>query len=195
MSVYPESDLLFHFPDDWVVRKYDGTVAYQSLSGHGLKGVDFIALTPAGELWFIEVKNYRPRFSNEQEFRANRPSPDRLADQVARKFTDSRRLLRIVDTALRRRWWPRLQLRWMEWRGRPRPNSNYWFWTEARRRLEHTNKLVCLLWMETPETGEDYDDSVARLLTERLPPGDRLIVAERERDRNLPIKVAYAPRN
>ena len=50
-----ESDLLFEFPDDWVVRKYDDTAAYQSLSGHGLKGVDFIALVPDGTLWLIEV--------------------------------------------------------------------------------------------------------------------------------------------
>ena len=189
-----ESDLLFEFPDDWVVRKYDDTAAYQSLSGHGLKGVDFIALVPDGTLWLIEVKNYRPRSRADREYRARRPDPQRLAEKVLGKFRDTDRLLRIVDTALRRRWWTRLRLRWQAWHGRPRPASNYWFWTEARRRLDDPARLVWVLWMETPETAGHYDERLHALMRPEVAAATKLLVAERDRHRNLPFKVYHGLR-
>ncbi|MEM9928948.1 MAG: hypothetical protein AAF840_03940 [Bacteroidota bacterium] len=191
---FPESDLLFYFPDDWVVRKYDDTAAYQSLSGHGLKGVDFIALAPDGKLWLVEVKNYRPRIStrNGKEYRANRPRPEELAEHVAVKFLDSQRLIRIVDSYLRKYWWRRLQLWWIGWRGKARTSSNYWFWSEAKRRCAQPAKVVFVLWMETPERKTSYDDVLEQLLLERMPAGDRVLVVEADRNQGLGFGVVPA---
>ena len=173
-----------------MVRKYDDTVAYQSVSGHGLKGVDFIALSPDGGLWLIEVKNFRPRISprNGREYRAQRPLPDRLARAVAAKFEDSRRLIAIVDAWTRRRWWRRLQ-RWWLWR-RPDPDSSYWFWGEAKRRLDGKALLNVVLWMETPERKTGYDEAVEQRLRELIPGGSQLTVVEQDRGGELPFGIA-----
>jgi hypothetical protein len=156
-----------------------------------LKGVDFIALSPDGKLWLIEVKNYRPRISdrNGQEYRANRKSPSLLAYDIAAKFKDSKRLIRIVDTYLRRHWWRRFQLWWYAWLRKPDVNSNYWFWSEARRRCKDENKAVFVLWMEIPERKTDYDDEVEALLLERMPAGEQVIVTEGNRDNGLPFGI------
>ena len=189
MSRLTESELIFTFPDAWTVRKYDDTVAYQSLSGHGLKGVDFIALDARGGLWLIEVKNYRPRISprNGREYRAERKPPAELAEQIAGKFTDSRRLIRIVCAYLRRSWWRRLVV-WYRQR-RPATESNYWFWSEAERRLRTDAQVRFVLWMETPERKTGYDETVARLLRERLPDLN-ITVAESSRANALPFAAA-----
>ncbi|MTB52164.1 hypothetical protein [Lewinella sp. W8] len=194
MSTYEESDLLFDFPDDWIVRKYDDTVAYQSLSGHGLKGVDFLALTPDGKLWLMEVKNYRPRISTRtgKEHFAKRRSPRELANHVARKFDDTCRLIRIVDASLRRRWWSRIRLWYLEKRAKDRPESNYWFWSEAHRRVDDPQKIVLVLWMETPEIRADYDEAVRRAIEEQLAPTTELMVLEKDRAGEVPFRVRDA---
>lgn len=188
MQSFSESDLVFYFPDDWVVRKFDDTRAYQSLSGHGLKGVDFIALSPDGKLWLMEVKNYRPRFKDEKEYRAKRRPPAALAEQVATKFTDTHRLLRIVNRSLTRQWWFEI---WRRWRRLiPDAKSNYWFWTEADKRAASPGNTVCVLWMETPEVNDDYDQEVKRRLTALLPIGADVFVVETEREHGLLISTS-----
>ena len=173
------------------MRKYDDTTAYQSLSGHGLKGVDFIALSPDGKLWLIEVKNYRPRVSPKdgREYRAERKSPEVLVEKIAGKFRDSLRLIRIVDTFLRRHWWTRLQLWFLDRRRRPNTDSNYWFWAEARRRCALPERRAFVLWMETPERKTGYDEEVERLLKLAMPEGEQVIVAESSRPHPLPFGV------
>ncbi|SBT04364.1 conserved hypothetical protein [Candidatus Accumulibacter aalborgensis] len=52
----------FTFADGWRVLKYDDSRfhrnQFQSFAG-GSKAVDAVALSPAGECWLIEVKDYR----------------------------------------------------------------------------------------------------------------------------------------
>ena len=148
-------------------------------------------MSPDGKLWLIEVKNYRPRISDRdgREYRAQRKTPALLAEDIATKFQDSQRLIRIVDAYLRRRWWRRLQLWWYVFRGKPNVNSNYWFWSEARRRCEEKSGVVFVLWMETPERKTGYDDEVAALLLELMPAGDRVVVAERDRENELAFGI------
>ena len=187
MPTFQESDLNFTFPDDWAVRQFDQTPAYQSLSGHGLKGVDFIAISPDGRLWLIEVKNYRPRFKAEREYRATRRSPADLADHVARKFSDSFRLIRIVGAHLMRSWFRRLSV-WYRLRVRPNPASNYWFWSRANTFVPEA--VVYVLWMETPERKQDYDRQTASELAKRLPVGAVVIVTESTNPPGLPFEVS-----
>lgn len=185
MPSFTESDLLFRFPDDWVVRKFDQTAAYQSLSGRGLKGVDFIALSPDGRLWLMEVKNYRPRTTNDREYRAKRRPPADLGHHVWSKFKDSHRLLKIVDASLRRKWWFRL---WDSYRSVfPAAHSNYWFWIEAQRRVDREAVVVYLLWMETPEKNPDYNAAVAASLREALPSDATVLVVESPGNTAVPV--------
>lgn len=188
LNTFSESDLIFTFPGDWVVRKFDDTRAYQSLSGHGLKGVDFVALSPDGKLWLMEVKNYRPRYTEEKEYRATRPAPEVLAEHIATKFTDTHRLLRIVNKSLTNHWWFGL---WQRFRRLvPNKESNYWFWTEADRRAQGKGCLEYVLWMETPEQNDDYDSAVKRGLEHLLPSGASVWVVEAERTSGIPISIS-----
>lgn len=186
MNTFEESDLRLSFPESWIVRKFDETPAYHSVSGHGLKGVDFLCLAPEGRLWLVEVKNYRRR---KQEHRTLRRSPEALAEHVGRKIADSKRLIRIVNRAFQRSWWIRLRLAWYALRPGPRPDSHYWFWAEAERRLAWPRRLTCLLWLETPEPGVHYEEAVAESLDEWLEPGNELLLAEMDRPGNVPLTV------
>ncbi|NJC24839.1 hypothetical protein [Neolewinella antarctica] len=194
MATFEESDLLFTFPDDWTVRSFDGTRAYQSLSGHGLKGVDFIAISPDERLWLIEVKNYRPRRKGSKEYRANRKPPEVLAQQIAKKFTDSVRLIKIVNTYLRRSWHKRLLI-WYRTRVSANPESNYWFWSVAHqlctpdRNRDRAQKVEYVLWMETPEANRDYDLKLRVEISKRMPAGTSVTVAESDQPRALPFSA------
>ncbi|MGZ8218208.1 hypothetical protein [Methylomagnum sp.] len=62
MPTIIEGKLLFTFPDDWLVEKYDETAFYrdhfQKLASS--KCVDVVAFSPRAEsLWLIEAKDYR----------------------------------------------------------------------------------------------------------------------------------------
>lgn len=57
----PVDSLIFSFPNDWRVAKYDDWQfcrAFQKMSS-GIKGVDLIAISPNNTVWFIEAKDYR----------------------------------------------------------------------------------------------------------------------------------------
>jgi hypothetical protein len=186
---FTESNLLFTFPDAWTVRKYDDTVAYQSLSGHGLKGVDFIAFSPDGKIWLMEVKNYRPRLTEGKEYRAKRRNPDDLAEHVVHKFQDTLRLLRIVDASMRKHWYRRIK-RWYLDHLATDTASIYWFWSEAKRRSDNPDNMVYLLWMETPEKAADYSERTRQAMVDLLPAEAMVLVVEHERPGDVPITAA-----
>ena len=185
-----ESDLHFTFPADWIVRRFDSTAAYRSVSGHGLKGVDFLCLVGEEELWLIEVKNF---YARQERHRVIRRDPEALAAHVGKKFVDTKRLIRIVNRAMRRRWWYMGALLWyFTLHPRPRPRSHYWFWAEAERRLRVARKVHCVLWLETPERAADYERATEAALEEWMEPGNMLHLAERQRTGGLPIAVRAA---
>lgn len=186
MPSFYESDLHFTFPEGWKVRKFDDTVAYRSLSGYGLKGVDFLCLTPEGEIWLMEVKNYRNR---SERYQAVRKHPTALAEHVGRKFADSQRLVSLVDRAMRVNWWLRFKLWWFDLLGAEQPASLHWFWHEAARRLADPRKLVCVLWLETPEKHGHYERATLTRLKDLLKPDKRFFIAEMGRSEDLPLRV------
>lgn len=192
VNTYEESDLQLTFPADWIVRKFDDTAAYHSVSGHGLKGVDFLCLVPRDGIWLVEVKNYRSRNPLHTTVRR---SPENLAAHVGKKFSDTKRLIRLVNRAIRRKWWAGLLLSWYAWVKRDRPNSTYWFWAEAERRMGNPRTLVCLLWMETPERGPDYEQATREALDEWLEPGNVLKLAEMDAPGGVPLTVIQLPQS
>ena len=187
MPEYLESDLTFVFPDDWRVRQFDATVAYRSVSGRGIKGVDFVAISPDGALWLVEVKNYRPRYKGDREYLARRKDPAALAAAVSAKFRDSIRLIHVIRAHIHGSALRRLQL-WYRVHLRPSRGSNYLFWHDAHRLAARGRAVEYVLWMETPEANDDYDHRVYTELRRQLP--DRnIIVAEQDAPRGLPFGV------
>ncbi len=66
---------------------------------------------------------------------------------------------------------------------------NSWCWAEDRPRGERNNNTVFVLWMETPERKTGYDEAIEKLLLERMPTGEEVIVAEASREHGLPFGV------
>ncbi len=164
METYQESGLSFSFPASWEVRKYDSHHFYQALSGHGLKAVDFICLLPDEQLCLIEVKNYHPRPSEDGRFHAvHRKKASDLADNLAKKYGDSMRAIRVISRYYRTKWYYR-------WRLRLLPSaifgfrSDLHFWTEAARRLDKNPAVIFLLWLETPKASKRYRTKVYAFL-------------------------------
>ncbi len=144
----------FSFPGRWRVRKYDSHRFYQGLSSVGLKAVDFIVLTDAGELWLIEVKNYQPRQNGKKVFIPKIKSTDRLADSIHRKFRDSLRAIRIINQYYERNWFYRIMGPYLRRIGGP--NSDWHFWREAFLRSEAAAPPRLLIWIELDGARKNY---------------------------------------
>jgi hypothetical protein len=183
---FSESDLTFTFPTGWIVRRFDGTAAYRSVSGHGLKGVDFLCLPPGNELWLVEVKNYHRRH---RDYPGRRRNPDGLAEQVGRKFSDSKRLIRVILRSMRRKWYLRMVFSWYGLHPRPRPKSHHWFWYEAERRLSDARRVRCVLWLESPQANPDYLLATRTALEGQLEPGNVLHLQGGRSPESFPIRL------
>lgn len=82
MTEVAEGGLRFQFPQGWLVEKYDAWSFVSRLSSAcgGMKALDLLALDPGGQLWLIEVKDYR---------NALRSKDLDLCDEVAMKVRDT----------------------------------------------------------------------------------------------------------
>lgn len=75
--------LVFSFPADWVVGKYDDWSFYRNQFGklwQGIKSLDLLAVSPEKIAWLIEVKDYRQHA---------RTKPSELSAEVAHKVFDT----------------------------------------------------------------------------------------------------------
>lgn len=98
INVCDEDSLRFHFPVDWHVSQYDKTTFYRKKlekikpgkdeQGRNIgdpKAVDFVALSPDGALWLIEVKDFRGhRIENK-----DRINSGELINEVIKKTLDT----------------------------------------------------------------------------------------------------------
>ncbi len=149
-----ESGLIFTFPADWGVRKYDHHTFYQGLSSVGLKAVDFIVLPPSGELWLIEVKNFLPRQAAGRTYYPKIKATKRLAEQVHYKFRHSLQAIDIIHRYYQRKWLFRLAKPLL--RGLKRFDSDWTFWAEAHARLLAQQPTHLLIWLELDEDRKAY---------------------------------------
>ncbi len=153
---FHESGLVFNFPEDWKVIKWDEHRFYGYVSGRGFKGVDFMVLLDDG-LHLMEVKNYRDRRPQDGQhpFDLVMADPDFYAAIFLQKFADSFALIEIIEKYYLRKqffnWWSR---------------RNYWglktlahlpffqksdliFWTRAAQIIREQPENVQLdLWLE-----------------------------------------------
>lgn len=75
--------LVFSFPADWVVGKYDDWSFYRNQFAklwQGIKSLDLLAVNPGKTAWLIEVKDYRHHA---------RTKPSELSVEVAHKVFDT----------------------------------------------------------------------------------------------------------
>ena len=145
-----ESDLRFTFNQDWVIKKYDNHVYFKILAGHGLKGVDFIGIYKKQFLYLIEVKNYKQRDyspvpANWIDLSGDVPP---LALTFIDKIDDTLRLIRVVDRALKRKWWFRILSFVKDLMGDTRLNKDWKFWRKVYDLSVQSSTAYSVLWLE-----------------------------------------------
>jgi len=83
MQRFNVDGLVFDFPDDWQVSKYDDWSFYKnqfSRMWNGIKALDLLAIDTDKTAWLIEVKDYRVN---------PRTKPSDLAEEIAHKVFDT----------------------------------------------------------------------------------------------------------
>ncbi len=156
--LFEESDLIFRFNKDWIIKKYDAHQYYKTISGLGMKGVDFIGIYQYSTVVFIEVKNYRIRYSNKGFHRLYDvfDHPGALAEKIQQKFSDSAKGVIVVHNFLNKRWWlkpifPLLKrIPYSKW-----TKSDNLFWIRSRE-LIRLGKVKNLLLIETEDAYPGY---------------------------------------
>lgn len=155
VSTFQESDLLFSFSSEWYVKKYDAHPFYLSISGEGLRAVDFIGLHPNGDWWLMEVKNYRNRPINQQANIQKKLSDDLplLYQLVQQKITDTQRGIQAIAAYLQRKWWYRWRYKLLNRYGSQQMllQQDRMFWMKAAETMKQTNKGQIVLWLDLPE--------------------------------------------
>jgi hypothetical protein len=183
MPSFTESGLVFSFPDPWAVRRYDQHTYYRGLSGLGLKGMDFLAIDPAGgeqgRLYCLEVKNYLTRHSEDGVFVATPKPPAQLAQTIIDKYADTRRALRAIHGYYRQQWWYRLL------EERLARSAHYRFervfWTQAFRLADSSQQPQVILWLEVEKREHAYCQAVEEALQAGMGNMARVTVATRHR--------------
>ena len=83
MQTLEVDGLIFDFPDNWVVSKYDDWSFYNNrfkCMWNGIKGLDLLAVSPSHVAWLVEVKDYRTN---------RRTKAIDLSEEVSRKAFDT----------------------------------------------------------------------------------------------------------
>lgn len=149
-QAFTESDIEFTFGTDWIVKKYDDHAYFKILSGHGLKGVDFIGIYKNESLYLIEVKNYHKRSYS--------PVGPDLSDlegvnpllglNVHGKMEDSLRLIRIVNQYLVTRWWFKIAFFFRNTFNNKGISKDWHFWSRAGELSKDAQSVFPVLWLE-----------------------------------------------
>lgn len=130
MSVcHSESRMKICFDDPWRVVRFDRTPWFRYMTGHGLRGVDFLAIRE-GTVYFIELKNYAPYRPGVASVL---PDPSTLIAGMELKMQDTMRMTGIVYRTLERHWMFRVFCQW----SRRIPILRRWekewsFWMDVR---------------------------------------------------------------
>ncbi len=88
MPTITEGNLRFDFPEGWTAWKYDEGDFYRARFikiKNGIKALDIVAVDPEGEVWLIEIKDYRIRLNEGAENPADTVNASKLPDVVIRK--------------------------------------------------------------------------------------------------------------
>ena len=166
--IFEESNLSFHFDNQWIVHKYDDHRFYQQLAGCSVSGIDFIGIFQEKTLVLMEVKNYIDRYFKDDK----NPSEDFLSNQefyfkkITKKYVDSLRVIEAVQRAYQRKWWFQLAQKTL-FRIVKKERFLHWefvFWTKAWELME-AGELRLVLWLEI----ENGERQIFKMNEEELP--------------------------
>ncbi len=173
---FHESGLLFSFPKDWQVLKYDAHPYFRAISGAGMRGADFIWVDSAGVLTLMEVKHFRKPSQPGIDAPDLLPPPAELAEAVGRKMADTLMGIQVVEGYLSRKWTFRVWRRLAQLIGKRAPQMGEWMvWQNLHRAGEVHRPKRIVLWLEIPgcEITQRYTASVrevfAPFLRDQLP--------------------------
>ncbi len=147
---FVESDLQFRFSHSWSVIQYDATRYFHWFSGEGLKGVDFVGYTQAGQLCLIEVKHFG-RYPAAASSSDSLPAAQTLALTFRQKIEDSLQGVRAIQKYMQTKWLYKLCRPLAEYLQRKKIWPNEWgFWTiVARLATDPDQASCCVLLVET----------------------------------------------
>lgn len=177
---FEESDLVFHFPAHWGVREYDNQRFYKSMSGLGLKGLDFLLIDPVGtgHLYMVEVKNYRTRIRENTSYLADLKPPEELAAIIAAKYEHTQRAIGAIQLYYTRKWWYSLfSNRFGQSR---RLQYDAVFWARTYQLASQTATHTLLLWLETEDMPPGYEQALQQKLNHLLEKGLSIKLANQE---------------
>ncbi len=157
LMVFYESGWAFEFEEGWLVKKFDHHRYYQSLSGNGFKGMDFIAIKPNQQLLLLEVKNYR-----DQE----PPSSEALAETFCQKVEDSLHVIELIQKYYYRKWYYRMLHSIIQ--KRPVFFGEWGFWTEVMNLVKQGNSHT-ILWIEAPVAPVYFFEHINEFVQSNLP--------------------------
>jgi hypothetical protein len=166
---FQESNMLFKFDKQWVVKKYDAHRFFAGLAGAGLKGVDFIAISP-DKLLIMEIKNYRRRhdWQEENPFDKVIADPDEFIYKITDKVEDTLRGITAIGKYYRQKWWYFLAaplLRFFK-------SSPYdWsFWLQVYEQSHTQENIIFIIWMETEQPQNTIRETLNQKISEQLKP-------------------------
>jgi len=156
MPIFEESGLVFDFKKRWSVRKYDEHPFYKAMSSKGMSAVDFVGIDSLGNLFLMEVKNYKNRPEKElpniqQKLEGAEPP---LVDIFIEKVEESIQGISAISTYLNSRWWYRF---WFFIFNRPifqrfLLRFDRLFWMKADQIIKNTpEKIEVTFWLELPD--------------------------------------------
>ena len=142
-SFFEESRILFEFGNSWDIVAFDKTKFYKTISGLGVKGVDFLGIYE-NRLYFIEVKNFTQYNEIDEstfDFKAFRT-------KIIIKFEDSQRAIRLIHRHYSRKWWHKIRkflpTRFISWM-----DKDYFFWEKSYQIMQlGADHHIFILWIE-----------------------------------------------
>lgn len=166
---FHESNMFFKFDNHWVVKKYDAHRFFAGLAGAGLKGVDFIAISP-DKLLIMEIKNYRRRhdWQKEDPFDAVVDDPDEFIYKITDKVEDTLRGITAIGKYYRQKWWYFLVaplLRLFKY-----SQQDWSFWLQVYERSHTQSNIIFIIWMETESPQVAIRETLNQKITNNLKP-------------------------
>lgn len=181
MEAFTESNYQFRFSKDWKVKKYDTHPYYIHLSGVGLSAVDFVGINGQGEIFLLEVKNYKNRPVNQLERTKEKltGTPPLLALQFIEKVEETIKGIHAIYAHLKRSWWYRFWFTTFQSsilkKQRLRHDRIYWMYASSIIRNQ-SDKVNLLLFLELPTPYESYRASLTNHLTQHFHPQNVQII-------------------
>jgi len=144
-----------------MLRKFDDHKYYKTLSGYGLKGVDFIGILNNEQVYLIEVKNYKRRKKSPVPLNIGQILGERppLIDAFIGKIEDTISAINVVQKFLLRKRTYRWSVKLWQWLPASLlRNSEWYFWTRVHDLVHSADEqLHLVLWLETEVSYPDLD--------------------------------------